>query len=77
MAGGNPDELMYVYAKILSAISISSVVMGSMTYIGNAPNMMVKSIATRKGIPMPSFVGYMLWSFVIIFPLSYIIAHFL
>ena len=77
MAGGNPEELMYVYPKILSAISISSVVMGSMTYIGNAPNMMVKSIATRKGIPMPSFVGYMLWSFVIIFPLSYIIAHFL
>lgn len=77
MAGGNPEELMYVYPKILTAISISSVVMGSMTYIGNAPNMMVQSIAKRKGIPMPSFVGYMLWSLVIIFPLSYIIAHLL
>ena len=77
MAGGNPEELMYVYPKILTAISISSVVMGSMTYIGNAPNMMVKSIANRKGIAMPSFVGYMLWSFVIIFPISYIIAHLL
>ena len=77
MAGGNPEELMYVYPNILTAISISSVVMGSMTYIGNAPNMMVKSIAIRKGIKMPSFVGYIFWSFVIILPLSYIAAHLL
>ena len=77
MAGGNPEELMYVYPNILTAISISSVVMGSMTYIGNAPNMMVKSIATRKGIEMPSFLGYVLWSVVIILPLSYLVAHFL
>ena len=77
MAGGNPEELMYVYPNILTAISISSVVMGSMTYIGNAPNMMVKSIATRKGIAMPSFLGYVLWSVAIILPLSYIVAHLL
>ena len=72
MAGGNPQELMYVYPNVLTAISISSVVMGAMTYIGNAPNMMVKSIATKKGIQMPSFIGYMLWSCAIILPISYI-----
>lgn len=72
MAGGNPQELMYVYPNVLTAISISSVVMGAMTYIGNAPNMMVKSIATKKGIQMPSFIGYMLWSCTIILPISYI-----
>ena len=75
MAGGNPQELMYVYPNVLSAISISSVVMGAMTYIGNAPNMMVKSIATKKGIKMPSFIGYMLWSCVVILPISYIISY--
>lgn len=77
MAGGNPEELMYVYPKVLTAISISSVVMGAMTYIGNAPNMMVKSIAIKKRIEMPSFIGYMLWSFAIILPISYIISFFL
>ena len=77
MAGGNPEELMYVYPKVLTAISISSVVMGAMTYIGNAPNIMVKSIAIKKSIEMPSFIGYMLWSFAVILPISYIISYFL
>ncbi|MBQ9335034.1 MAG: sodium:proton antiporter [Alphaproteobacteria bacterium] len=75
MAGGNPQELMYVYPNVLSAISVSSVVMGAMTYIGNAPNMMVKSIATKKGIKMPSFIGYMLWSCVVILPISYVVSY--
>ena len=74
MAGGNPEELMYVYPNVLKAISISSVVMGSMTYIGNAPNMMVKSIAIKKGIQMPSFIGYMLWSCAVILPVSFIMS---
>ena len=75
MAGGNPQELMYVYPNVLSAISVSSVVMGAMTYIGNAPNMMVKSLATKKGIKMPSFIGYMLWSCVVILPISYVVSY--
>lgn len=77
MAGGNPQELMYVYPNVLKAISISAVVMGSVTYIGNAPNMMVKSIADKRGIKMPSFVGYMLWSCTIILPISLIISFIL
>ena len=75
MAGGNPQELMYVYPNVLSAISVSSVVMGAMTYIGNAPNMMVKTIAIKKGLKMPSFVGYMMWSCIVILPISYVISY--
>lgn len=48
MAGGNAYELMADYSNILKAISVSAVVMGSMTYIGNAPNMMIRSISERK-----------------------------
>jgi Na+/H+ antiporter NhaD/arsenite permease-like protein len=70
MAGGNAQELMTTSAEILKAISVSSVVMGSMTYIGNAPNMMVKSIAQRTGIKMPSFIGYIGWTIAIILPVS-------
>jgi len=44
---------------LLIAISLGSVFMGSMTYIGNAPNFMVKAIAEQEGIKMPSFFGYM------------------
>ena len=43
--------------------------MGANTYIGNAPNFMVKSIAEENGIKMPSFFGYMLWSLSILVPL--------
>ncbi|MEG1082379.1 MAG: sodium:proton antiporter, partial [Pseudomonas sp.] len=58
-----------VVTKILLAISAGAVFMGAMTYIGNAPNFMVKSIAERSGIKMPSFFGYMGWSCAILVPL--------
>jgi Na+/H+ antiporter NhaD/arsenite permease-like protein len=45
---------------LLVAISLGAVFLGAMTYIGNGPNFMVKSIAEQTGIPMPSFFGYML-----------------
>ena len=51
------------------AISCGAVFMGANTYIGNAPNFMVKSIAEENKIKMPSFFGYMLWSFCILMPL--------
>jgi Na+/H+ antiporter NhaD/arsenite permease-like protein len=44
---------------LLIAISLGSVFMGAMTYIGNGPNFMVKAIAEQEGIEMPSFFGYM------------------
>jgi Na+/H+ antiporter NhaD/arsenite permease-like protein len=42
--------------------------MGAMTYIGNGPNFMVKAIAERSGVRMPSFFGYMAYSFAILMP---------
>ena len=47
---------------MLEAISCGAVFMGANTYIGNAPNFMVKAISDENGIKMPSFFGYLLWS---------------
>ena len=58
-----------VASNVLLAISAGAVFMGAMTYIGNAPNFMVKSIAERSGVKMPSFFGYMGWSLAILVPL--------
>ncbi len=55
-------------AETLIAISAGAVFMGAMSYIGNAPNFMVKSIAEQNKIKMPSFFGYMLWSIAILVP---------
>lgn len=68
MAGGNASYLMTAGASILTAISASSVFMGAMTYIGNAPNFMVRSVAKQYGVAMPSFLGYMAWSCAILLP---------
>jgi Na+/H+ antiporter NhaD/arsenite permease-like protein len=54
---------------ILAAISLGSVFMGAMTYIGNGPNFMVRSIAESTGVKMPSFFGYMLYSCLILLPI--------
>ena len=69
LAGGDPQHLMTTGAVTLVAISAGSVFMGANTYIGNAPNFMVKAIAEDRGIRMPSFFGYMAWSACILLPL--------
>ena len=53
----------------LAAISLGAVFMGALTYIGNAPNLMVYAIATERGIRMPSFFGYIGWSVAVLLPL--------
>ncbi len=68
-AGGDPQVLMNQLGPVLAAISAGAVFMGANTYIGNAPNLMVKSIAEDRGVKMPSFFGYMLWSGGILVPL--------
>ena len=68
-AGGDAQALMGPYASTLLAISAGAVFMGANTYIGNAPNFMVRAIAEERGIAMPSFFGYMLWSGGILLPL--------
>ena len=67
------DYLMHVIPDTLFAISMGAVFMGALTYIGNAPNFMVKSIAEENNISMPSFFGYILWSLIILIPVFIII----
>ena len=59
---GVSTALGMVPVKMLMAISTGAVFMGANTYIGNAPNFMVKSISDENGIKMPSFFGYIWWS---------------
>ena len=68
LAGGNPVEMMTSKAAILKAISLGAVYMGANTYIGNAPNLMVATIARDMGVKMPSFVGYMGWTCCLLVP---------
>ncbi|MDO8439735.1 MAG: sodium:proton antiporter, partial [Polaromonas sp.] len=68
-AGGDPQVLMTTLAPTLAAISAGAVFMGANTYIGNAPNLMVKAIAEDRGVKMPSFFGYMAWSGAVLIPL--------
>ena len=65
---GMVTTLGTVPVKMLMAISAGAVFMGANTYIGNAPNFMVKSIADENGIHMPSFFGYLKWSLGILIP---------
>ncbi|MEZ5828991.1 MAG: sodium:proton antiporter [Hyphomicrobiales bacterium] len=69
LAGGDPEVLMGPLALTLLAISMGAVFMGANTYIGNAPNFMVRSICEERGIKMPSFIGYMFWSVGILLPI--------
>ena len=69
LAGGDPQALMTTGAATLAAISAGSVFMGAMTYIGNAPNFMVKAIAEQRGIAMPCFFGFIVWSCAVLLPL--------
>lgn len=71
-AGGDAEKLM-AGVTTLRAISAGAVFFGAMTYIGNAPNFMVRSIAEERGVKMPSFFGYMAYSTVLLIPLFLLI----
>jgi Na+/H+ antiporter NhaD/arsenite permease-like protein len=58
-----------VKSCLLAAISLGSVFMGAMTYIGNGPNFMVKSIAEKAGVAMPNFFHYVAYSAAILLPI--------
>jgi Na+/H+ antiporter NhaD/arsenite permease-like protein len=74
-AGGNATTLMEDLPNTLLAISAGAVFMGANTYIGNAPNFMVKSISEASGIEMPSFFGFFFkWALPILFPLFILVS---
>jgi Na+/H+ antiporter NhaD/arsenite permease-like protein len=68
LAGGNAQELMGPLAPALQAISMGAVFMGALTYIGNAPNLMIYAIAVERGVKMPSFFGYLAWAGIVLLP---------
>ncbi len=72
-AGGDAETLMGPLYGTLLAISAGAVFMGANTYIGNAPNFMVRAICEERGIPMPSFFGYMAWSVGILAPIFLVV----
>lgn len=69
LASGDPAQMMTQYSSTLLAISAGAVFMGASSYIGNAPNFMIKAIAEHRGVAMPGFFGYMAWAWVWLFPL--------
>lgn len=75
-AQGTATVSEFIHSKplILAGISLGSVFMGAMTYIGNAPNFMVRSIVEHSGIKMPSFGGYMIYSIFILQPVFFLMA---
>jgi Na+/H+ antiporter NhaD/arsenite permease-like protein len=68
LAGGNAQQLMGPLAGTLAAISLGASCMGALTYIGNAPNLMIYAIVTERGIAMPSFFAFMVWSVAVLLP---------
>ena len=74
-AGGDAKVLMTSLAPTLAAISAGAVFMGANSYIGNAPNMMVKAVAEDRGVKMPGFFGYMAWSGSVLIPLFIIMTY--
>ena len=70
---GLAREVVDVPHTILAAISVGAVSMGANSYIGNAPNFMVKPIAEQQGVKMPSFFGYMVYSGAVLVPLFVVV----
>jgi Na+/H+ antiporter NhaD/arsenite permease-like protein len=68
-----PAEVVGVPHSLLTAISLGAVFMGANTYIGNGPNFMVRAIAEERGVKMPSFGGYMLYSGAVLIPVFVVV----
>ena len=69
VAGADPIQLMGELSNTLVALSMGTVFFGAMTYIANAPNLMVRAIAEGQGVPMPSFFGFFFRAVLILWPI--------
>jgi len=69
LAGGDPVALMGPLRRTLAAVSAGAVYFGALTYVGNAPNFMIKAIAEERGVSMPSFFAYLCYSALVLLPL--------
>jgi Na+/H+ antiporter NhaD/arsenite permease-like protein len=73
-AGGNAEALTTSGAGTLAAISAGAVFMGALTYLGNAPNLMIRAIAEEQGVKMPNFIGYLGLAAAILLPVFLIMS---
>ena len=76
-AGGDAGRLMTTGAATLGAISAGAVFMGALTYIGNAPNLMIRAIAEEQGVRMPNFIGYLAIACLLLIPVFLILSFLL
>ena len=74
MAGGDATRLMGPLGATLAALSMGAVYFGALTYIGNAPNFMIKAIAEDRGVAMPGFLAYTAYASVALLPLMAVIS---
>jgi Na+/H+ antiporter NhaD/arsenite permease-like protein len=75
LTDGDAAMLMGPLAGTLAAISMGAVFMGALTYIGNAPNLMIYAIAVERGVKMPSFFGYMAWACLVLVPVFVLLTY--
>jgi Na+/H+ antiporter NhaD/arsenite permease-like protein len=73
LAGGDAAKLMGPLASTLAAISMGAVYMGALTYIGNAPNLMIYAIAIERGVKMPGFFSYLAWASAVMLPVLLVV----
>jgi Na+/H+ antiporter NhaD/arsenite permease-like protein len=76
LAGGDAQALMGPLASTLKAISMAAVYFGALTYIGNAPNFMIKAIAEDREVPMPSFFAFFAYAAMLLVPLLLLVSVF-
>ena len=75
LAGGDAAQLMGPLSLTLEAISMGAVYFGALTYIGNAPNFMIKAVAEDRGVAMPSFFTYVAYSSLVMLPLLAVVTY--
>jgi Na+/H+ antiporter NhaD/arsenite permease-like protein len=68
LAGIRPEAMTAAQAAALRAISAGAAMFGGLTYIGNAPNLMVRAVASQRGVRMPGFMVYMAWAALVVLP---------
>jgi Na+/H+ antiporter NhaD/arsenite permease-like protein len=68
LAGIRPEAMTVAQAAALQAISAGAVMFGGLTYIGNASNLVVRAVASRRGVRMPGFLPFMLWAAAVMLP---------
>jgi Na+/H+ antiporter NhaD/arsenite permease-like protein len=73
LAGDDPGALMGPLGATLAAITMGAAYMGALTYLGNAPNLMIYALAVERGIRMPSFFGFMGWSCAVLLPVFWLV----